>query len=101
MGTITNATPLANGQTVSFDSSSADNYYSFTLNSAGNVLFSGSDVIGSSIDSLKIYNSSFALADTVSYLTGSSSKSLSAGTYGSCIRSFGCPSWYGRIWTRP
>jgi hypothetical protein len=46
MGTITNATPITNGQTVSFDESSADNYYSFTLNLAGNVLFSGSDGYG-------------------------------------------------------
>jgi len=81
MGTITNATPLTNGTTVSFDSSSADNYYSFTLNSAGNALFSGSDSNGYHISSLKIYNSSFALVDTVSYLTGGASKSLSAGTY--------------------
>ncbi len=80
MGTITNATPLTNGQTISFDSSSADNYYSFTLNSAGNALFSGSDAYGYSIDSLKIYNSSFAQVDYFS-VSGSTSKSLSAGTY--------------------
>src|SRR5574344_742273 len=80
-GSTISATPLVNGKTVSFDASSSDNYYSFTLNSAGNVLISGSDGYGSYIDKVKIYDSNFAEIDSISYLTGSASKSLSAGTY--------------------
>ncbi|MCT7584746.1 DUF4347 domain-containing protein, partial [Aliarcobacter butzleri] len=78
---ITNATPLTNGKTVSFDSSSSDNYYSFTLNSAGNILVSGSDGYGYSIDTVKIYNSNFAQVGSNFSVDGSTSTSLSAGIY--------------------
>ncbi len=79
-GSTISATPLTNGNTVSFDSSSSDNYYSFTLNSAGNVLISGSDGNGYDINIVKIYDSNFSQIDSFS-VYGSNSKSLSAGTY--------------------
>jgi hypothetical protein len=75
------ATPLTNGQIVSFDNSS-DNYYSFKLNDLGNVLISGTDSLGESINYLSIYDSNFNRVETVNYLNGSSLVTkLTAGTY--------------------
>ena len=78
MGTASNPTPITSGQEVSFNSTAVDNYYSFTLDESGNLLFSGSDLPGSSIDSTKLYDSNLNLVD---YLSNGSSKSLQAGTY--------------------
>jgi hypothetical protein len=80
MGTILNSTPLTNGTSVSFDGSASDNYYSFTLNSAGSVLISGSDANNNYINSVKIYDANFAQVDSFS-VSGSTSKSLAAGNY--------------------
>ena len=80
MGTITNPDILTNSQTVSFDSTSADNYYSFTMNESGNILVSGNDINGYDIQ-LKIYDDEFNYID---YYNRSSSSSISldnSGTY--------------------
>lgn len=50
MGTIAQPEILINTQTVKFDSSPADNYYSFTMNQAGNILVSGDDIYGNFIE---------------------------------------------------
>ena len=79
MGSILNPTPLTNGTSYSFDGSASDNYYSFTLNSDGNVLFSGSSEVRESLGA-KIYDSNLALVERIS-VYGSGSTSLSAGNY--------------------
>jgi hypothetical protein len=80
MGTIAQAEILINAQTVKFDSSPADNYYSFTMNQAGNILVSGDDIYGNFIE-LKIYDSTFKYINSY-YNDSSSSISLpNAGTY--------------------
>ena len=78
-GTPILATPLTNGTSYSFDGSASDNYYSFTLNSDGNVLFSGSSEVRESLGA-KIYDSNLALVERIS-VYGSGSTSLSAGNY--------------------
>lgn len=74
MGTIAQAEILINAQTVKFDSSPADNYYSFTMNQAGNILVSGDDIYGNFIE-LKIYDSTFKYINSY-YNDSSSSISL-------------------------
>lgn len=44
MGTLLNAVIIKSGQTVNFDNTSMDNYYSFVMNSAGKVLINGTIV---------------------------------------------------------
>ena len=80
MGSILNPTPLTNGTSYSFDGSASDNYYSFTLNSDGNVLVSGSDGNNNYIVA-NIYNSNLAKVKTLVLQGGSESELLSAGDY--------------------
>ncbi|PRM86894.1 DUF4214 domain-containing protein [Aliarcobacter cryaerophilus] len=74
------ATSIKNGQTISFDSTSVDNYYSFTMIKEGNILVSGSDSNSYAMN-LQIFDADFNYVD---YYIGSSSESITlsnAGTY--------------------
>ena len=78
MGTASSPSPITNGQKVSFDPSSAENYYSFTLTESGNVLFLGSGGDLRVITRTAVYDTDLNLVTT---LSSGSPESLQAGTY--------------------
>lgn len=77
-GTINNATIIVNGQLETFDLDPANNWYTFTLNSSGNVLFSGQVSTGGSA-CFYIFDSS--LSEETRRCTLSAVTLLEAGDY--------------------
>jgi len=78
MGASSSPTPITSGQEVSFDSTATDNYYSFTLTEAGNVLFAGSHASGYPLESVRIYDNNLNL---IASRSNGISEPLQAGDY--------------------
>ena len=82
MGTLLNPDIIKSGEKVIFDNTAMDNYYSFTMSSAGNVLINGTENNGTSAY-FKIYDSNFKVV-TTTYNDSNESSLISlstAGTY--------------------
>ena len=79
MGTIANPNILTNSETVSFDSTTSGNFYSFTINDNGNVLFSGSSSTGFPVY-YNLYDNDYNKVDTF-HSNSSIVKILEQGTY--------------------
>lgn len=80
MGTIAQPEILTNGKTVIFDGTSTDNYYSFTINEAGNILLAVSNIYKGSSD-FHIYDNELNFIGRY-FGDSSTSKQLNkAGTY--------------------
>ena len=79
-GTLSNPDVIANGQLETFSGSVEENWYTFSLNASGNVLFSGQTTDGSFNPIINIFRSDLSLVTTVA-LSPSRTILLEAGDY--------------------